>query len=314
MQCEDTRVMAIASKTRAHAAAVAKEFSVPVVCDTVGELLERDDIDIVYIGVPHTSHHDVTLEALRHGKHVLCEKPLAINRKQAAAMIAEARKRHLFLMEAMWMRFFPAIREVQAIVARGDLGRLRSISATFASDASVGPSHRLLNPALAGGALLDVGVYCLQFCDAMTGSAPTQYTGIATIDGDEHRYGVDEQDVVIARYPGNVLADLRFAVKNELGQSALLSFTGGTIWFERFWSPTSFVVTHGAESEKREFPVENKNPDFSDAGFQYEIRHVNECLRKNLVESDIMGWEKTERTLEICDRLRSQWNLVYPDD
>lgn len=314
MQTNDTEVVSIVSRNIKNAEKVAKKFSIPNVSDSVEELLERDDIDIVYIGVPHTQHEEITMSALKHGKNVLCEKPMSINSKKTSAMFREAKKRNLFLMEAMWMRFFPAIIEVQRIINSGELGVLKSISATFAFDTDVSPSHRLLNLSLAGGALLDVGVYCLQFCDALTGSDPLEVKGFSVINGDENNFGVDEQDFVIARYPNNVLVDLKFAIKNNLGQDATLSFSKGSISFSRFWSPTSFTINSDGNSKVYNFEIPNPNSAFTDTGFQYEISHVNECLRQGLIESDVMSWEKTNRTLKVCDQLRADWNLEYPGE
>jgi predicted dehydrogenase len=314
MQTPDTEVVAIASRTKSNAEKMAKKFSIPFVCDEVDELLNRDDIDIVYIAVPHTQHKEMAMKAFACGKNVLCEKPLSINSKNTAAMFDEAKKKNLFLMEAMWMRFFPALIEVQRIIKSGEMGVLKSITATFGFNTDVKPSHRLLNLNLAGGAVLDVGGYCLHFCDALTDSSPVDFHGFTVINGDENNYGVDEQDFVIARYPNNVLADLRFAVKNDLGQAAELSFSEGSISFERFWSPTSFTVTKSGESQTYNFEVPNPNKNFIDTGFQYEISHVNDCLRKGAIESDIMSWDKTNRTMKVCDQLRADWNLKYPEE
>jgi len=313
-QRSDMEVVAVASRHTENARQVADTYGIPYVEENVQSLLDRKDIDIVYIAVPHTVHYEMTMLALRKGKHVLCEKPLSINGRKTAEMFAEAKKRRLFLMEAMWMRFFPALEKAKEIFDHGDLGRLRSVTATFGFDTDADRSDRLLNPQLAGGALLDVGVYCLQFCDVLFDTKPVAIEGYASINSDDSRYGIDEQDFVIARYPGSVIADLRFAVKNELGNEAVLSFTNGKIIFDRFWSPDRLTVLRGEHREVMEFPVNNTDPLFRDEGFQYEIAHVNECLRDGLTESPVMTPERTNRTLESCDYLRKLWNLTYPQD
>ena len=314
MQVKEMEVVAIASRTKKNAQDVATRFGIPHVEESYQTLLDREDIDVIYIGVPHTFHYDFTMLALKNGKHVLCEKPLGINSQETQAMFAQAKKQNLFLMEAMWMRFFPAIAEVKKIIRSGELGELKSITATFGGNADVDRSHRLFNPHLAGGALLDVGVYCLQFCDALLDAEPLEVSGMASIARDKDMFGVDEQDFVIAKYPNDILVDLRFALKNALGQDATLSFSKGSVYLPRFWSPVSYSIQKGGKVTTLEFPVPNPTSEYKDTGFQYEIRHVNECLSEGLLESPVMSSTKTNQTMGLCDELRNSWGLIYPSE
>lgn len=313
-QCTDImQVVAIASLIQEQAKGLADKFGISTVEPSVEALLSRDDIDIVYVATPHTAHMETTLEALNHGKNVLCEKAMAVNSVQADKMIQLAKKKGLFLMEGMWTRFFPAYEKVKELLHQDVIGRLRSMDVSFAYNTDAPKTHRLLNPALAGGALLDVGVYCMELCSGLTDAQPLEMKSIACINSDENAYGVDEQDYLIARYPDEVLAHMSFAVKTKMGdEDALLSGSDGQILMKKFWCCSEFVLKKGNTEETFSFPIVNTDTFHEDTGFQYEIRHVVSCLNQQLAQSPVNTLEGTLATLSQCDAMRQEWHLVYP--
>jgi predicted dehydrogenase len=205
------------------------------------EALAADpDVDAVYIATPHVFHCANTLACLAGGKAVLCEKPFAVNAAEARQMVAAARARGLFLMEAMWSRFFPAAGRLREIVALGSIGEPRMVQADFGFRAGWNPEGRLLNPALGGGALLDVGIYTVAFASMVLGR-PVEATGFA------HRgeTGVDEQSAMILRHKGGALSVLSTAVRTSTPHEAQVWGTEGRIRVVApFWKPSTLLITH----------------------------------------------------------------------
>ena len=314
-QVEDVKVVAIHSLDLTSAKELAKTFDIPSVEESYEAMLQREDIDAIYVGTPHTFHYENALKALNHGKHVLCEKPMGINQAQAVEMFDTAKRNNCFLMEAMWMRFFPAMQQLRDVIASGAIGRVRNIRATFAYNIGGLPkTHRLLNPALAGGALLDVGVYCLHFCNALLREHASQMTGFASINSTEEAYGVDEQCNIIAEYPDSVLAFLCCAVLNDMGEDATIYGEKGRIVLPVFWKPTTYTIINEEGSKTVTVDVPQLDNDLADVGYQYEIKHVADCIRKGKLESPEMTHETSLKILEQSDELRASWKLVYPDE
>ncbi|PJF45754.1 MAG: dehydrogenase, partial [Candidatus Thermofonsia Clade 3 bacterium] len=154
-------------------------------------------VDAIYVATPHSLHHANTLLALQHGKHVLCEKPFAINAAQAQEMVDAARSAGLFLMEAMWTRFLPIMVETRRLIAEGAIGKVQMIQADFGFRASFNPASRLFDPALGGGALLDVGVYPISLASMLLGR-PDRIAAVATLGAT----GIDENTGVLLGFPG----------------------------------------------------------------------------------------------------------------
>lgn len=314
-QVANTRLVAIASRNKKTAQALADRFGIEEVEESYESMLSRDDIDVIYVATPHTMHCEQTLLALSYGKHVLCEKPMGINAKEEAQMFAMAKEKNLFLMEATWMRFFPMMQALRDEIASGSIGEVRSIRSTFSYRMDgVSKEHRALNPMLGGGGLLDVGVYCLHFCEALLGANPLEVHSMASINTDENQYGVDEQVNIIARYPGDILSFMACAVMTEMGENAVIFGTKGKIELPVFWKPTTYTLTNETGSRTVSMPVANPVDGFEDVGYQYEIIHVNQCLRDGIMESPEMTHQISTDIMMLCDDMRKQWELVYPQE
>ncbi len=248
---------------------------------------------------------------------MLVEKPAAVTLDDWEAMTRCAQKNGVFLMEAVWTRFFPGLEQLRQLFQPGQLGPLKVVNCAFSyhlPDAMAG--SRNLRPELAGGGLLDVGVYCLHLCDALTGAEPEELTGFATINGDENRFGVDEQALILARYPGNLLASMGCGVRTAMRDTALLYAADASVELPVFWKPTELRITRsrGREqvTETLAFPVEQTAGLPADEGFRYEIEHVQRCVSAGLSQSPEVSWQATARVLRACDTLRRQWGLKYP--
>ena len=200
-QHRDMEIAAIASRTRESAALAAAELGIPEAM-TYNELAGREDIEVIYVAVPHPFHKELAVMALKSGKHVLLEKPAAVNAAEFGEIAAAAENEKRFLMEAMWTRFFPITESIRECICSGEIGQVRAIHSAFGfrSDLSAG-SGRLFDADRAGGSLLDTGIYNLHFADMILQKDPVRITGLASFDTDELHLKVDEQASYIAQYP-----------------------------------------------------------------------------------------------------------------
>lgn len=197
----DAELIAIGSRSRDKAEAFGQEYVVPLRFDRYEDLVACPEVDVVYVATPHSSHaHDATL-ALRAGKPVLCEKSFTVNAREAEALITLARSEGLFLMEAMWTRFVPAVVKLREWIAAGSIGEVRSVTASIGWRRPFDPQHRLFDPELAGGALLDLGVYPVSFISMLLGT-PSDVSGVMQ----PAPTGVDAQCAASLVYPSGALA------------------------------------------------------------------------------------------------------------
>lgn len=310
MQHDDMEIVAVGSRTLESARKIADKYKLKDAL-TYDELLARDDIDIVYVAVPHTSHKELTIKALKAGKNVLVEKPAGINAGEWDEMVSVAKETGLFLMEASWTKFFPIIPIIKSYIGDDGIGEVRAVSSDFAFR-NTDTSSRLLDPNRAGGGLLDVGVYNLNFQRIIYEKDPVVLTGVASIATDELKLNIDEQAAYIAQYDNGALGIMASAVRTDMIDTAYIYGTKGHMVIPHFWKPSSMELTIDGVTKTIDASVSQKVPGIEDEGYQYEIAHVNECLRKGLKESPVMKWSDTAAILKQCDTLRQQWGLKYP--
>ncbi len=295
------RLHAVGSRSQAKAGEFADKYNAPKRYGSYEALAEDPDVQVVYIATPHPQHKDAALLCLRHGKAVLCEKPFTVNAKEAAEVIDFARAQDLFLMEGMWARFFPAMVRVRELIASGTIGEARMLQADFGFRAGVDPDSRLFSPALAGGGLLDVGVYPISLASMVFGT-PSDISGLATIG----ETGVDEMAAVTLKYPGGQLASIITGVRVNTPSNATIFGTDGSIAIHPpFWNPSRLTVSAQGKTEEITVP-------YVDQGFNYEAQEVQDCLRAGKTESAIMPLDETLTVMQTMDTLRSQWGLKYP--
>jgi len=293
-----TRLVAVGSRAAEKADEFAKQNGVERAYGSYAELVADPDVDAIYVATLHATHCEHTLLALDAGKAVLCEKPFAITGREARQMIERARERKLFLMEAMWARFNPITVQVRRWIAEGRIGEPRMVTVDFGFRAAWNPESRLLNPALAGGALLDVGVYVLAYASMVFGR-PAQIQATAHIG----ETGVDEQTAIVLKYAGGQIASLTCAVRTPSPQGARIDGTEGAIEIPAFWrAPIARLI------RPNEDPIEATG----DFGFQYEIAEAMSCLIAGQTESPNMPLDETLAIAETMDEVRRQIGLKYP--
>ena len=265
------------------------------------ELVEDREVEAVYVATPHPFHEEAVLLCLRHGKHVLCEKPFAVNAQQAARMIAEARDRKLFLMEAMWTRFLPAVRKAMALIEEGAIGEPRHVAVDFGFRSEVDPESRLFAPALAGGSLLDVGVYCLSFCSLVFHQQPDRLQSHLSIGAT----GVDETATALLNYRGGRSAFVHSAVRVNTAQEAVIYGGLGSIRLPEFWHAQHLLLKNAEGEQPFHLPFEG-------FGFHFQIQEVMDCLSRGETESRIMPLSETLAIMQVMDSIRFANNLRYP--
>lgn len=297
----DAVLTAVASRSLERATDFANTYKIPNVFDDYDALFASDSVDVLYIGTPHTFHKDIAIRAMKAGKHVLCEKPLGINAKEVSEMIAVAKENNVFLMEALWSRFNPTIQKVKALTDSGVLGNITYINADFAFYAmDRPPESRLLDLNLAGGTLLDIGIYPVFLAYLFLGS-PKTINSISNFSGS----GTEIQTSIIFQYP-NAQAVLFSSFANDSTSRAEIGGEKGSITLNsRFHETQGYVLHSSAGAEEFELPTTGK-------GYSHEIMEVNNCLKAGKTESSLWSHQDSLTLISLLDEIRKQNNIQFP--
>lgn len=264
-------------------------------------LMKDPDVDIVYIATPHDSHKDLTIQSLASGKHVLCEKPIAINYEQTKAMFDASKKHQQFLMEAFWTRFNPSIKEILYKIRQGDLGEIKYINADFAFRVEH-PSERMTNIHNAGGSLLDMGVYPLMLSYIILGK-PDKTLATSNFFAS----GADRQTAMILQYK-NAQAILHSSFESPSNMSATISGTEGRLKIHPIWHETQgFSIIKNGHTIDYHYPTLGK-------GFTYEIEECHKCILNNQIESELWTHQNSLELIKIVDEVRKQSGLKFPNE
>ena len=270
-------------------------------CGSYEELV-TSDIDAVYVATPHPMHAPNTILALNHGKPVLCEKPFAVNARESAAMITAARHNNLLLVEAMWSRFLPHYRRLRELVKQGDIGEIISIAADHGQNLPLPKYYRLHAPELAGGALLDLGIYPISFAYYLLGK-PQSVVAKAEFTPT----GVDSQTSMIFRYESGAHANLTTTLLAKTPCTATVVGTLGTIFIDGdFKAPTAMRV------ENRDGRIFEYPNTYCGIGLREQAIEFAALLKADKKESDLMSHADTQSIMETMDELRAQIDLYYP--
>jgi predicted dehydrogenase len=341
----DAELVAVGSRSLANAQNFASDFKVSKAYQGYEELVKDPNVDIFYIATPNHRHSQDALLCLEANKPILCEKPFALNAGEAQAVIDLARRKQLFCMEAMWMRFIPAIAKVKKMVDNGVIGELLTITADFGISVPYDPNNRFFNPELGGGSLLDLGVYGISLAFYLLGS-PSSIVSQASLTSS----GVDEQSSVILSYSQGKLAILSTHLRAYTSNEAVAIGTKGAIRIhEPFCRPhkislrqfpetvallTSSNSVSGIKSKlisylkdssflKRLYfqfdylvPLIRRKwtpmvQPYQGNGYNYEAAEVMKCLRAKKLESSVMPLEETLSIMKTIDAIRQQWSNAY---
>ncbi|MFM2154193.1 MAG: hypothetical protein RL382_94 [Actinomycetota bacterium] len=266
------------------------------------ELVADPAIDAIYVATPHPAHHDNVILALNAGKPVLCEKPFAVNAREAQAMVDAATRNGVALMEAMWARFLPHYAKVREIVESGVLGPILSIQADHGQRLADQGIARLIEPALAGGALLDLGIYPVSFAHMVLGN-PSHITSHAEMTDK----GVDARTSMIFTYESGAQAVLTTTMVEQTPCRAVVAGLNGWLEIDRtFYNPAAMrvVLNNGTVTE---YPN-----TYTGHGLREQAETFKQLLQSGNLESEILTWKDTVDIMKTLDTVREQIGLKYP--
>ena len=310
---EGAEIYAAASRDASKARAFGDKFGAVKCYGSYEEMAKDDDIDIVYIGTPNSAHMDNVMLFLEAGRSVLCDKPLGANSAQVKAMVNKAREKDVFFMEGMWTRFFPTIRKVLEWVKAGRIGDPQTLFVTLGYDGGPDHSKWRFQRSMAGGALLDVGIYPLAMAFSLFGTDYVSLSGSATVRG-----GVDEVNSFTLEYAGGKIASLGSAISLKMDNIAIISGPKGCIRFgegDTWWHPwRAELLLTGDDLFHCNGGRELFELPFPSTGFQYEAAAVQSYVAQGLKEAPEMTLDETIKIAETMDKLRRMWGVVYDED
>ncbi|MBU1226689.1 MAG: Gfo/Idh/MocA family oxidoreductase [Actinobacteria bacterium] len=295
-------VAAVGSRAEGTAAAFADHHRIPLRFGTY-QALAGLGLDAVYVATTNDRHLSAALPVLREGVAVLCEKPLALDAAQAAAMADAARSSGAFLMEAMWMVFQPAFETLERLIAEGTIGTVHHIRADFGFPADLDPAGRLADPALGGGALLDIGIYPLTLAHALVGP-PDRFEAVAVIGPT----GVDLQ-VGVASVHGDVLADLSASFLADASLEAVVSGSGGRLRLHAEFHHSPRITLHRRGEQAGAWDT-----SYPGSGYRFEVDEVHRCLAAGRLESQRRPLADTLEVMQWMDAIRARIGVVYPGE
>jgi predicted dehydrogenase len=298
------KLMAVASRDLGRAKDFAAQYNAPYAYGSYEALLQCPELDVVYVASPHSGHLAHTLLCLRAGVAVCCEKAFAINGAQVAAMITEAQRNRVFLMEAMWARFNPAINKALEIVESGAIGKIRLLKADFGFQAEFDPTTRLFNKSLAGGALLDIGIYPLFLSYRLFGM-PTQMQAAAVFA----ETGIDETLSAVLTYKDHdAMAVLDATLRATTPCIGLIYGDKGQIEIHSRWHESTGITVKYNDGTTDVFAFNRDT-----WGYNYEIEEVHRCLQNNQIESEKWSWQDSQNLMQLLDSARQKIGLVYDE-
>ncbi|MGG7058883.1 Gfo/Idh/MocA family protein [Clostridium nigeriense] len=279
----------------------AKDYNIEKYYSNIDEFLNDENIDAVYIATPHNYHMEYAKKCIEAKKHILCEKPFSYNYKTSEEVLNLARKSNLFIMEALWTLFLPAVNQAKKWIEEDKIGKVKLVTANFGFKSNEDINSRLYNPCLAGGALLDVGIYPILFSNFMIGSFPKKIKADAEFTNTK----VDESDIINLKYENGVLASLTCSISADTDNTAIIYGEKGKIVIPKFWSAKESYLYF--EDRTEEFI-----DSYKEAGYKYEIEEANRCIKNKALESTIAPHNITLELAKIMDEIRNQIGLIYP--
>lgn len=298
---DNGEVVAVAARSLDRASEFANNHSVAKAYGSYQELVEDANVDIIYVATTHNFHFEHTKLCLNHNKSVLCEKPATVNANEFKILQDLASSKSLFYMEAMWTAFLPGVLKAMEWVKSGAIGDVEVVQANFGFPASPEFTERLFNPNLAGGALLDVGIYPLTIIQMFADSALEDYK----VDASFTSTNVDGTLTMQMKYKNGIKAQMATSILNRLKNDAFICGTKGFIEIHDFWMTKKATLTVGDA-------VTVFEDDTDVMGYNFEVTAVNDDLLAKRTENRVMNLDRTKQMMELMDDIRSRIGLKYP--
>ena len=290
-----------ASRSLEKAEDFAARFSIKKAYGSYEELAADSEVQLIYIATPHSEHSSNARLCLEHGKHVLCEKSFAANYSQAKEMIDLAQEKNLMITEAMWVRYMPMADTLKEVLASGIIGEPMTLTANLAY--LVSDKHRIVAPELAGGALLDVGVYTLNFASLVFGDEITDITSSVI----KTETGVDAQNSITLLYPGGKMAVLNSSIQVLSDRQGIIYGTKGFLVVENINNFESISVYN----TDRKLVGSYQRPD-QITGYEYQVLASKAAIDPGETQCPQMPHQTTLQVMKVMDELRKQWGIRYP--
>ncbi len=300
----DAVIQAVASRSLERARKFAGAYDAASAYGNYQTLLDDPEIDVVYVATPHSYHKDLVMMSIDAGKHVVCEKPMGINAQEVEEMIRAARQQGVFLMEALWTWFLPVWKQVRTWLDEDRIGDIRIFHADFSFQGTRDLSSRLYNPELAGGALLDIGIYPIAMAFWVFQQNPTKVASLATLSETK----VDAQSAYLFRYENGAQAVLNSSFEVHGPKEAILSGTKGRIRVPLFWRAQEAFLEIDDEI------VEHFEAPHKATGLEYEAAAAMEDIRNGRLESSVFSHAESMRLVSLFDQLREEWGVKYPGE
>ncbi len=301
---DNSELVAVASRTKENAEKFGDEFDIPVRFDSYEKMALSDVIDAAYIAVPHSGHIGCSCLMMNNGKHVLCEKPMAVNAKEAEEMFRCAKENNVLLMEAMWARLVPGTIKMLELVENGVLGEILGVEGKFCYSMDEDEmGHHVFKRENGGGSLLDVGVYGLNFASWYLGK------DVETISAQADIYnGVDSHTCALIKYKSGAIADISSAILLRKPNEGYVYGSKGYAHLRRFYAPEEIEINlNNGENMNVSVP-------YAGNGFEEQIAHFSECVSKGLKESPVVTHEQTLYITKQMDKIRKITGVEYPQD
>ena len=297
---DDAQIVSVASRDIDKARKFAVEYDCKSAYGSYDEIFNDDDIDILYIATPHNSHAELTIKALENKKHVLCEKPVALNYEDASKMIAASKKNNKFLMEAFWTRFNPSFLGAFDKIKNGEIGEVKYLNADFAFTADTSEKNRLTDLNLGGGSLMDIGIYPLFLAYMILGKPKEIIAKSNFLES-----GADMQTSMILQYE-NAQAVLHSGLLYNSKMEAMICGTTGRITLGEVWHMAqSYTLSKDNSETKYDLPTKGM-------GYTYEIEECHKCLKHQQIESKLWSHQNSLDLIKLLDDVRDIIGLVYP--
>jgi predicted dehydrogenase len=301
---EGARAVAVASRSLDRARDFASRHGIERAHGSYAEILADPDVDVLYVATPHPQHHAIALAALQAGKALLIEKAFTATVAGAREVVELSRETGVFVMEAMWTRFQPAVVRLRELIADGAIGEVRSVQADLGVQRDFDPTDRLFAIDLGGGALLDLGVYVVSFAQMLLGDPDT-----VTATGSVFETGVDAEASLLLGYADGRSATLMTSLRNALpGQARVFGTAGWIDVLPRFHHPQT-IVLHRAGAEPEEITL----PQLG-GGYSHELIEVTQCLRAGRTESAVMPLADTLAVQEVLEQAAGQLGVTFAED
>jgi predicted dehydrogenase len=296
---DDAELTAVASRNKEKATEFAEKYNCTKAYDSYEALFADDQVQIVYIATPHDSHAELAIKALESGKHVLCEKPMALSYQDAIRMTEASKKYNRFFMEAFWTRFIPSVQEVLEKVHQGIIGDLKSIQADFAFYADEAAGGRLFDKNLGGGALFDIGVYPLFLSYVLLG-IPKEITAKSLL----HKNGIDLQTAMLLQYE-NAQSVLQASILYDGDMKATISGNQGRIELNAPWfMADGYAVFKDGKKETFSLPKLGK-------GYEHEALECHACIQNHQIESKLWSHQNSLDLSKIVEEVKNQIGLNF---